>query len=251
MQYDCAYFREGREQEWKLIVDFTTKCLSAASYLATGHIQRQLLNIAQVNVAGLNLRMKGWMRMSINYKQIKAIEKKNKERILKLCPEMPDCSGIYIFTREEQGFKYAYVGQAKRILSRVAQHLTGYQHIDLSIKKHGLFNKDNPTGYKIKYIAFLESELNAKEQQFIQEYAAAGYQMRNATSGSQGKGKHGLDNTKAPKGYYDGLKQGYKNAQKEISHLFEKHLDFSMKGTKHNTYQEKAFQKFKDFLTLN
>lgn len=189
--------------------------------------------------------------MLINYRQIKAIEKKNKERILAVCPSMPDCSGIYFFTREEDGFKFAYIGQARHLLSRVAQHLSGYQHIDLSIKKHGLYSKENPCGYKINFLPFSEEQLDEKEQEYIQSYAASGYQLRNATSGSQGKGKHGLDNQKAPKGYYDGLKQGYKNAQKEVAHLFDKHLTFMQKSPKPNKNQEKAAEKFRNFLNIN
>ena len=44
---------------------------------------------------------------------------------------------------DEEGIKYAYIGQAKHILTRLAQHLTGYQHIDLSIRKHGLYSNRN------------------------------------------------------------------------------------------------------------
>lgn len=189
--------------------------------------------------------------MPINYRQIKAIEKKNKERVLKTCPGMPETSGIYFFTRSEDGFRYAYIGQAKHLLSRVAQHFSGYQHIDLSIKKHGLYSEENQTGYKIKYVEVPLEELDEKEQFFIKGYAREGYQLRNATSGSQGKGKHSLDNQKAPKGYYDGLKQGYKNAQKEVAHLFDKHLDFHQKSPKPNKVQERAVEKFKDFLSVD
>lgn len=85
---------------------------------------------------------------NMNFRQIKAIEKANKERILKVCPSVPESSGIYILTREEAGFRYAYVGQAKHLLTRLAQHLSGYQHIDLSIKKHGLWSENNPSGWK-------------------------------------------------------------------------------------------------------
>ena len=72
--------------------------------------------------------------MPTNWKHIKAIEAKNKQQIQELCPMMHDVSGIYILTRYESGFKYAYVGQAKHLLTRLAQHLSGYQHIDLSLK---------------------------------------------------------------------------------------------------------------------
>lgn len=186
--------------------------------------------------------------MGVNYRQIKAIEQKNKERILKMCPNTPESSGIYILTREENGFKYAYIGQAKHLLTRLAQHLTGYQHIDLSIKKHGLKSKEKPYGWDIEWVSCSECYLDDYEKEFIRVFANKGYQLRNKTSGSQGKGKQGLDDQKSPKGYYDGLRQGYKNARKEISHLFEKHLNYSKKSDKPNKIQEKALVKFKEFL---
>ena len=68
------------------------------------------------------------------FKQAKAIEAKNKKRLLEVNPYLNEGSGIYFLTRtDENGFKYAYVGQAVHILTRLAQHMVGYQHIDLSI----------------------------------------------------------------------------------------------------------------------
>lgn len=184
----------------------------------------------------------------MNYKQIYAIKKANEEKILKVCPNCPNTSGIYFLLREENGFKFGYVGQAKHLLQRLAQHLSGYQHIDLSIKKHGLWSEENPTGYSVHFLQFPESDLNEKEQFYIQKYANAGYQMRNATSGSQGVGKKGLDNARPARTYYDGLAQGFKNAQKDVAHLFNLHLDYKTKSDKPNKNQQKAYQKFKDFL---
>jgi hypothetical protein len=184
----------------------------------------------------------------VNYKQIYAIKKANEERILKVCPNCPNTSGIYFLLREEDGFKYAYIGQAVRLRERLGSHLSGYQHIDLSIKKHGLWSEENPTGYKVHCLQFPENELDEKEQYFIKKYANAGYQMRNATSGSQGVGKKGLDNARPTRTYYDGLAQGYKNAQKEVAHLFSLHLDYTTKKQPPTKLQEKASQKFKDFL---
>ena len=184
----------------------------------------------------------------MNYRQIKAIEQKNKQRILKLCSSVPETSGIYFLTREENGFKYAYIGQAKHLLTRLAQHLSGYQHIDLSIKKHGLFSEENRTGWQLKWLPCSVEKLDEFEKHFIKQYANEGYQLRNKTSGSQGEGKRGLDNQKAPKGYHDGIKQGYKNAQKFVANLFDKHLQYSKKSDKPNKIQEKALEKFKEFL---
>lgn len=186
--------------------------------------------------------------MATNWKQLKAIEYKNKQRILKLCPGVPENSGIYIFFREEDGFKYAYVGQAKHLLTRLAQHLKGYQHIDLSIKKHGLWQEDNLCGWKLVYYTYPINELDEKEQYYIKECANKGYQLRNKTSGSQGEGKHGIADNKPSKGYYDGLKQGYKNAQKYVANLFDKHLVYDKKSDKPNKNQEKAMAKFEEFL---
>ena len=184
----------------------------------------------------------------MNYRQIKAIEQKNKQLILKNNTYVPERSGIYFLTREENGFKYAYIGQAKHLLTRLAQHLSGYQHIDLSLKKHGFFSKDNPNGWNVMFVEYPLSELNAKEQEYIKNYADRGYQLRNKTSGSQGEGKRGLDVQKSPKGYHEGLAQGYKNAQKFVANLFEKHLNYSKKSEKSNKNQEKALEKFKEFL---
>lgn len=186
--------------------------------------------------------------MAVNYRQIKAIEKKNKERILKVNPEVPEASGIYILTRYDGDFKYAYIGQAKHLLTRLAQHLTGYQHIDLSLKKHGLWDEDNINGWNIDYIVCSEDLLDENEQKYIIRFANAGYQLRNKTSGGQGQGKMGISNNKPSKGYYDGLQQGYINAQKFVANLFEKHLDYRQKSDKPNKNQEKAVEKFKEFL---
>ena len=93
-----------------------------------------------------------------------------------------------------------------------------------------------------------EHQLDEAEQNFIEKYANAGYQLRNKTSGGQGEGKRGLDDGKSPRGYYDGVRQGYKNAQMFVANLFEKHLNYSQKSDKPNKNQEKAMEKFKEFL---
>ena len=86
------------------------------------------------------------------------------------------------------------------------------------------------------------------EQYYVKMYANDGYQLRNGTSGSQSKGKHGLDNNKPPKGYYDGKKQGYRDAQKFVANLFDKHLIYVQRSAKPNKNQEKAMAKFREFL---
>lgn len=184
----------------------------------------------------------------MNYKQIFAIKRANREKILKVCPNCPDTSGIYILTRLEDGFKYAYIGQAKHILTRLADHLSGYQHIDLSLKKHGLLSESNPLGWKVSYFEYPEEKLDEMEQQYIKAYANAGYQLRNKTSGGQGEGKKGIAENRPSKGYYDGIEQGKKIARRFIADLFSKHLEAVPKNQPPNKRQEKALQKFKDFL---
>ena len=185
----------------------------------------------------------------MNYKQFYAIEKVNKARVLKVCPDVTDASGIYILTREEGGFKFAYVGQAKKLLTRLAGHLKGFQHIDLSLKKHGLWSEDKPTGWKISFVEYPEQFLDEQEQIYIKRMANLGYQLRNKTSGSQGEGKKDIAD-EPTKGYLEGLHNGYKKAQKEIAHLFKLHLVCGTKKVPPTKLQEKAMQKFEDFINV-
>ena len=186
-------------------------------------------------------------------KQVWAKKQETRRRIIKLCPSINDQSGIYFFTRnDENGIRYAYVGQAKHLLSRCAQHLLGYQHIDLSIKKHGLFSDQKPYGYKLDYVNLPESQLDAYEREYIQKYASWGFQLRNATLGGQDSGKQVID-SKTPKGYHDGLKQGYENARKEIKELFDKYLMVSVKSKedtfkKDGTIKEIYQRKYNEFV---
>lgn len=186
----------------------------------------------------------------MNYKQIMAIRKANEEKIRKLCPEATYESGIYVFWRvDENGFRFAYVGQAKNLLKRLAEHLTGYQHIDCSIKKHKLYDEENNIyGYRVDIVEECgEEDLDEREQYWIKWYADHGYQLRNATTGSQGQGKSALGEGKSTKGYRDGLVQGRKNTQKEIKTLFDKYLTYSIKD-KANKIKQRKYDEFTAFL---
>jgi hypothetical protein len=182
----------------------------------------------------------------MDYRQIYAIKKHNEGRIKILCPEIPNTSGIYFFYREELEIKYGYVGQARNLLQRTAEHLAGYQHIDISLKKHGLYSEKNPCGYKLRFKEVPEEELDEQERYYIQHFASKGYQLRNNTVGGQDKGKATLDIGKSPKGYRDGLKQGYLNAQRDVS-KWMKHLNVKIKSDKPNKIQEKALEKLIKF----
>lgn len=184
----------------------------------------------------------------MNYRQIYARKSECEKRIKDVCPDCPNTSGIYFILREEDGFRYGYIGKAKHLLERLGQHLIGYQHIDLSIKKHGLWSEENPTGYKIHVLQFPESELDEKERYFIHRYANAGWQMRNVESGGT-NGKTDIADRKPSKSYREGLAQGYLNARREVAHWFSLHLNVSMKKPTKNA--EKAYKKFLEFIDLD
>lgn len=180
--------------------------------------------------------------------QIKGEIKRRKELLLSRFPFLSEGSGIYVFTREENGFKYAYVGQAKHILSRIVQHFMGYiEHIDLSLKKHGVYSEENPCGWNIAAWEYPEEELDEREQENIRDYADKGFQLLNKTSGGQGKGKFGIAENRPAKGYREGLAQGYKNARRDVSKLFEKNLIYGINGTP-NKRKQQAYDKFSEFL---
>ncbi len=188
--------------------------------------------------------------MNENLRKAKAIEAKNKKRLLAIDPYLDEGSGIYFLVRkDENGIKYAYIGQAKHLLTRLAQHLSGYQHIDLSLKKHGLYSSENIYGWKIGFLHFQISELDFMEKKFIQMYSNNGYQLRNKTAGGQGEGKTQIDDYRPAKGYRDGIAQGRKNLAKELTNIIDKHLCISLKEEKkNNKVSIKAFEKFNDLL---
>ena len=189
-----------------------------------------------------------------NIKQAKAIERKNKERLLKLNPKLNDSGGIYFLLREdENGFKYAYIGQSREsngILTRLAQHMSGYtQHIDRSLKKHKLYSEDNPYGWRVEFLNFPDSQLDEREQYYIKQYALAGYQLRNVSLGGQSSGRNMINDTKPAKGYRDGVKYGRMSLAKELLHIIDLHLTVKLKeGKENNKVSQKALEKFWDLL---
>ena len=188
--------------------------------------------------------------MNENLRKAKAIEAKNKKRLLAIDPYLDEGSGIYFLVRkDENGIKYAYIGQAKHLLTRLAQHLSGYQHIDLSLKKHGLYSSENIYGWKIGFNHYQIDNLDDAEQYYIRLYANNGYQLRNKTAGGQGEGKTQIDDYRPAKGYRDGIAQGRKNLAKELTNIIDKHLCISLKEEKkNNKVSIKAFEKFNDLL---
>ena len=186
-----------------------------------------------------------------NIARVKAIEKKNEQKLLAVNPTLDDESGIYFLTRvdEETGIKYSYVGQALHIKQRMLQHMVGYQHIDISLRKHGLYSIDNQSGWNINYKHFPQDQLNEKERYYITLYARNGYQSRNKDTGG-GEGKAQIDEYRPAKGYRDGLIQGRKNLAKELSHIADKHLEIRLReGKEGNKVSQKALEKFMVLMT--
>jgi hypothetical protein len=186
-----------------------------------------------------------------NFVKAKAIEAENRKRWLKLNPNLNDNSGVYILRRvDEDGFKFGYAGQAKHILTRLCQHSAGHQqHIDLSLKKHGLYSENNPYGWTVICENFSEASLDRAEQFYIKWLADQGYQLRNKTGGSQGAGKKQIDEYRPAKGYYDGLKQGKKSLARELSYIIDTHLQVSLKPEKQNNKVSiRAFERFQNLI---
>lgn len=189
--------------------------------------------------------------MKPNYKQIYAMKAERENRIKSICPSIPTASGIYVFYRtDEAGIRRAYCGQAVNLLERCASHLAEYDHIALSLKKHGFYSKDKPYGWKLVFNTCARAELDEREVETIKNYADSGYQMYNVTAGSQSKGKVVSDNYKQPKTYREGIQAGREALAKELSDIIDKHLTVDLKPEKQNNKVSiKAFEKFKALLS--
>lgn len=185
----------------------------------------------------------------MNYRQIFAKKKSFEKQLFEMCRsgKLNNESGIYWFTRHENGFNYAYIGQALHILDRCVSHMQGYkQHIDLSLKKHGLWSEEKQSGWQLYFRNFPAEQLNGMEQYYIRYFADNGYQLLNKTSGSQGTEKFAIvDNQR--KGYLQGKNDGKIAILKQIKVYFDKYLDFVIKG-KPNKIKERKFEEFKNLL---
>lgn len=185
--------------------------------------------------------------------KVKAIEKANRERLLKVNPKLNDKPGIYFLLRQENGFKFAYIGQARTsVLQRLCSHMTGYQqHIDLSLKRHGLYSEDNPAGWRVEFLNFPPERLDELEKTYIKQYADAGYQLRNVSVGGQGSERDSgqIGERKPAKGYMQGVQHGKAVLAKELSHIIDTHLIVELRPEKtHNKVSQRAFEKFKELL---
>ena len=188
--------------------------------------------------------------MTKDFRKVFAMKAEREKRIKKICPDIPNSSGIYVFCRiDEAGIRRAYCGQAVNLLERCASHLGEYDHIALSLKKHGFYGNENPYGWKLDYRTYPKSELDDKEVKTIKSFADKGFQMYNVTAGSQGKGKQVTGQYKQPKTYSQGVQQGRKNMARELSSIAEKHLKIELRADKaNNKVSQKQYGKFMDLL---
>ena len=191
--------------------------------------------------------------MAMSYKQVLAMRREYEKQIRKLCPDVTENSGIYLFWRiDEAGFKHAYIGQALHLCKRLIDHMCGYQYIDNSIRKHKLYDAENNIyGYHIEILEEIpEEELDERERYWIKYYADSGHQLKNQTIGGQDGKKSALGDGKSTKGYREGLSRGYENARKDVAKLFEKNLTYSING-KDGKLKQRAYEKFTEFLNVN
>lgn len=188
-----------------------------------------------------------------NYKQIYAIKAEREGRIKKICPNIPYSSGIYVFYRtDEAQIRRAYCGQAINLCERCASHLGEYDHIALSLKKHGFYSDENTHGWKLAFKTCPKSELDEREVATIKSFADDGFQMYNVTAGSQSIGKLVTGQYKQPKTYSQGVQQGRKNLAKELSNIADKHLVISLKPEKSgNKVSERQLVKFMELLKFD
>ena len=173
------------------------------------------------------------------------------KQIRKICPNIPYSSGIYVFYRtDEANILRAYCGQAVSLCERCASHLAEYDHIALSLKKHGFYSEDNPHGWKLAFKTCSKGELDEKEVATIKLFADNGFQMYNVTAGSQSTGKVVTGQYKPPKTYREGMQAGKKSLARDLRHIIEKHLVVDLKPEKQNNkVSQKAFEKFKELLS--
>lgn len=187
------------------------------------------------------------MHKQINYRQVFARKSELEKKIKKVCPDAKDKSGIYIMTRQENGFKFAYIGQSLGCLSRLVAHLQGFdQWIDKSLKKHKLYSETNPTGWKIGCLYCPVEKLDEWEQHYVKLYAQNGYQLRNVSSGGVGT-KFGVNDNKDSRGFYEGVGYGIEKTKKQLRNYFDKYLDYTIKP-KSNKIKERKFAEFGEFL---
>lgn len=183
----------------------------------------------------------------MNYKQHFAIQKRLEKELTSRFTGLKHEPGIYAYYRtDEDGNKFAYVGQSVDVLQRCVQHMQGYQHIDLSLRKRGYYDAlTNKHGWKINVYYCYKDYLDVTEQFYIKSFQDDGYELYNIESGGK-SGKTIIGERKPAKGYRDGIEQGKKQIRRELVELLDKYLIVSVK--KEGKLAERALAKFTKIL---
>lgn len=184
------------------------------------------------------------------YKERLAKERKNIYQIMRLCPEMQDRSGIYMFYRMDENGKVIarYIGKSETsILKRCASHLQGTrQHIDLSIRNHGLYSEDNPTGWDVTVLEYCEPSLcNERERKHIAYCQKLFVGLHNVEGGGS-SGKTDINERKPLKGYRKGVNYGRYKLSKELQTTL-RYLNIAPKDENKRTIR--MYNKFLDLIT--
>ena len=188
-------------------------------------------------------------------KQRFAILNDKKKLIKTLYPEVTNECGIYCFYRtNEDSVVCCYIGQAKNLLNRIAQHLMGRkQHIDKSLYVHKLYAFDNKNGWKLTILQKCDiDELDYLEQHYIKFYSDIdNVKVYNVTGGGQFDKKSDIGERQQTKlkSYKNGKNLGYDKARDYVKVMFDKYLDFAVKG-KTNKTKERKLSEFKEWLEV-
>ena len=161
-------------------------------------------------------------------KELLKLKEESEARIIEHYGDPTEACGIYIFNRydNEKGKRCYYVGQAKNLRRRMAQHLLEYDHIGLSLKKHDLYHRTkNPNGWQCEYMKRPESLLDKFEREVIAsiQSSVSEYELYNITNGGQGKGKVDINKRAERGGWRKGKDAGYEKAYAEIAEIIEKY----------------------------
>ena len=188
----------------------------------------------------------------MDLKQRFAILNEKKKIIKSICPEITTGSGIYMFHRMNEYCQFCvYIGQAKNLLNRTAQHLIDKkQHIDKSLYKHKLYSRDNQTGWSLSIVKLCSiEELDKYEKYIIDYYSTIDCKLYNVTGGGQFDKAEDIGQRYEVKlkSYRNGKAIAYDKAREYVKTMFDKYLDYTIKG-KTNKIKERKLKEFEEFL---
>lgn len=163
----------------------------------------------------------------MNYKQLYAKKHKAEKQIVDAFGDPTECSGVYVFHRynNERETHCFYIGQAKNLRRRIADHLLEHDHIALSLKTYGLYDSaSNPNGWSCSWKSVPINMLDQVEQETIAEHMSYdGIELYNITGGGQGKGKTDINKRAERGGWRKGKSAGEIKAWQYIAEQIYKY----------------------------